>query len=100
MSYKRNRERNRKIVMASFVSYRSEAVHTQETGSLLGLDCNISQSDPLYYTTPCRRSHMAHHTVTHHIVEVDDIHQIQLGEREERKLDLDLGGFVDIDPKP
>jgi hypothetical protein len=38
--------------------------------------------------------------VTHHIVEVGDIHQIQLNDREERRLDLDLGGFVDIDPEP
>jgi hypothetical protein len=44
--------------------------------------------------------HMAHHTMTHNIIEVEHIRQIQLGEREERRLDLNLGGFVDIDPKP
>jgi hypothetical protein len=43
---------------------------------------------------------MAHHTMTHNIIEVEHIRQIQLGEREERRLDLNLGGFVDIDPKP
>jgi hypothetical protein len=43
---------------------------------------------------------MAHHTVTHPIVEDDDIHQIKLGEREKMRLDLDLGGFIDIYSKP
>jgi hypothetical protein len=38
--------------------------------------------------------------MAHHIVENDHICQIQLGEREERRLALDLGGFIDIDPKP
>jgi hypothetical protein len=38
--------------------------------------------------------------MTHNIIEVEHIRQIQLGEREERRLDLNLGGFVDIDPKP
>jgi hypothetical protein len=96
-------ERNRKIIMASLVSHRSKAVHIQETKSSLAclvLTCNISQSDSLYRTTPCRRSHMAHHTVTHPIVEDDDIHQIKLGEREKMRLDLDLGGFIDIYSKP